>query len=246
MTSLPKGLFDRTLAKIEEIDDLKLVLAEDLAGSFGPEPVGRLEVRTGAKLAKVVSIGLVVPQIGMDSHMIFAFLPSGSPIPHFTLDSVEAGGQLAFHLDLVPRADLASHLAYLDAAFEPLTPSFDRAKELFGASRAAIGPRQYAMMSPWMLVHRADQEQFKQVDSFVDDYFGHWKGLVESGLPEDVLATLGDTDLAARDTLNRSYLFSPEVDPVWANVTRLVGAEASARLRAHLMSNSLGEGGSGL
>ncbi|MDX6744379.1 hypothetical protein [Actinocorallia sp. A-T 12471] len=239
MTSLPKGLFDRTLAKLEETDDLKLVIGDDLAGPFGPDPVGRLEVRTGTKLAKVVTIGLVVPQIGMDSHMIFAFLPADSPIPHFTLDSVEAGGQLAFHLDLVPRADLASHLGYLDAAFEPLTPSFDRSKELFGASRAAIGPRQYAMMSPWMLVHRADAEQFKQVDTFVDDYFGHWKGLVEGGLPDDVVATLHDTDLAARDALNRSYLFSPEVDPVWANVTRLVGEETSARLRAHLMSNEV-------
>ncbi|GAB2839290.1 hypothetical protein GCM10022221_43520 [Actinocorallia aurea] len=239
MTSLPKALFDRTLAKIEEIDDLKLVLAEDLAGSFGPDPVGRLEVRTGTKLAKVVSIGLVVPQIGMDSHMIFAFLPSDSPVPHFTLDSVSAGGQLAFHLDLVPRADLAAHLDYLDAAFEPLTPAFDRSKEVFGASRAAIGPRQYAMMSSWMLVHRADEEQFKEVDTFVDDYFGHWKSLVEGGFSDAVLATLHDTDLAARDALNRSYLFSPEVDPVWANVTRLVGQEASDRLRAHLISNEV-------
>ncbi len=239
MTSLPKGLFDRTLAKLEGAEELKLVHGLDLFGAMGPDPVGRLEVRTGSKIAKVVTISLVVPQIGMDSHMIFAFTPDDSALPHFTLDSVEAGGTLAFHLDLVPRAELASHLAYVDAVFEPLSPVFERSKEVFGSLRAAIGPRQYAMMSPWMLVNRADEEQFKAFDAFVDDYFAHWSALLESGLSDEVLATLSDTDLAARDRLNRENLFSPAVDPVWERVARLVGQETSDKLRAELISNEV-------
>ncbi|GAA3203476.1 hypothetical protein [Actinocorallia longicatena] len=236
MTSLPRALFERTLAAVAETDALTLVHAEDLAGPMGPDPVGRLEVRSGERLAKVVTISLAVPQIGMDSHMLFAFTPPGSAVPHFTLDSVEAGGYLAFHLDLVPRAELASHLEYVNAAFQPLTPAFERAGELFGASRAAIGPRQYAMMSPWMLVHRADEERFRQVDGFVDDYLGHWASLLAKGLPDEVTATLADTDLAARDARNRANLFSREVDPVWANVTRLLGEATTDRLRETLIS----------
>ncbi|GAA0968372.1 hypothetical protein [Actinocorallia libanotica] len=239
MTSLPKALFDRTLAKLEGLEELELVRGEDLFSVMGPDPVGRLEVRTGTKVAKVVTISLVVPQIGMDSHMVFAFSPDDSALPHFTLDSVEAGGNLAFHLDLVPRAELASHLAYVNTVFEPLSPVFERSKEVFGSLRAAIGPRQYAMMSPWMLVNRASEEQFKAFDAFVDDYFAHWSALVESGLPPEVLATLADTDLAARDRANRENLFSPEVDPVWERVTRLVGQETSDRLRAELISNEV-------
>ena len=239
MTSLPKALFDRTLAKLEGLEELELVRGEDLFSAMGPDPVGRLEVRTGTKVAKVVTISLVVPQIGMDSHMVFAFSPDDSALPHFTLDSVEAGGNLAFHLDLVPRAELASHLAYVNTVFEPLSPVFERSKEVFGSLRAAIGPRQYAMMSPWMLVNRASEEQFKAFDAFVDDYFAHWSALVESGLPQEVLATLADTDLAARDRANRENLFSPEVDPVWERVTRLVGQETSDRLRAELISNEV-------
>jgi len=239
MTSLPKGLFDRTLARLEGVEELKLVHGEDLFSVMGPDSVGRLEVRTGSRIAKVVTISLVVPQIGMDSHMIFAFTPDDSALPHFTLDSVEAGGTLAFHLDLVPRAELASHLAYVDAVFEPLTPVFERSKEVFGALRAEIGPRQYAMMSPWMLVNRANEEQFKAFDAFVDEYFAHWAGLLESGLSDEVLATLSDTDLAARDRLNRENLFSPAVDPVWERVARLVGQETADKLRAELIFNEV-------
>jgi hypothetical protein len=237
MTSLPRALSDRVLAALD--DRLTLVHEEDLLSPMSPDPVGRLEIRTGERLAKVVYIGLTVPAIGMDSHMVFAFTPADSPVPHFTLDSVEANGYLAFHLDLVPRAELASHLGYVNAAFQPLTPAFERAGELFGASRAAIGPRQYAMMSPWMLVHRATEEQFRQVDGFVDDYLGHWHALLGKGLPDDVVASLADTDLGDRDRRNRENLFSREVDPVWANVSRLLGDATTDRLRAELVSNEV-------
>ncbi|GAA1576384.1 hypothetical protein GCM10009678_68870 [Actinomadura kijaniata] len=234
--SLPKELSDRTMAALAEADDLRPVREEDLVGPVSPEPVGRLRVLRGVRLAKVVYVGLTVPPIGMDSHMLFAFTPPESAVPHFTLDAVEAGGSLAFHLDLVPRADLASHLEYLNAAFQPLTPAFEEAAALFGASRAAISPRQYAMMSPWMLVHRTDEERFRRVGGFVGAYLAHWRTLLDKGLPGDVADTLADTDLAARDARNRAALFSREVDPVWANVSRLLGGGRTDEIRAELVA----------
>lgn len=234
--SLPKDLSDHALRAIAEADALSTVREEHLTSPMSPEPVGLLRVMRGERLAKLVYVGMWVPQIGMDSHMLFAFTRPDSAVPHFTLDSVQANGYLAFHLDLVPRAELASHLDYLNAAFQPLTPAFEEATELFGASRAAISPRQYAQMSPWMLVHRADEERFRRVGGFVDAYLAHWRTLLDKGLPDDVLSTLADTDLAARDARNRAALFSREVDPVWANVARLLGDERTDDIRAELLS----------
>ncbi|MFA1547874.1 hypothetical protein [Actinomadura chokoriensis] len=240
--SPPKALFDRTLAALAGIEELTPVREKDLVSAMSPDPVGTLRVLRGERIAKVVCIGLTVDQIGMDSHMIFAFTAADSPVPHFTLDSVKAGGTLAYHIDLVPRVDLGSHLDYVNAVFQPLTPAFEEVKERFGPSTAAIGPRQHAMMSPWMLVNRATEEHFAQIGDYLDRYFEHWRDLLVKGVPDDVRGTLADTDLAARDARNRAALFSAEVDPVWANVARLVGDEQAEELRGELLSNDLPEG----
>ncbi|NKZ07604.1 hypothetical protein [Actinomadura latina] len=240
--SPPKALSDRTLAALAGIEELTPVLEKDLVSAMSPDPVGTLRVLRGERIAKVVCIGLTVEQIGMDSHMIFAFTAADSAVPHFTLDSVKAGGYLAYHIDLVPRADLGAHLEYVNAVFQPLTPAFEEVRERFGPSTAAIGPRQHAVMSPWMLVNRADEEHFRQIGAYLDRYFEHWRDLLVKGVPDDVRATLADTDLAARDARNRAALFSPEVDPVWANVARLVGDEQAEELRGELLSNDLPDG----
>ncbi|MFI0350273.1 hypothetical protein [Actinomadura sp. 9N407] len=237
--SRPKALCDRTLAALAGIEELTAVRTKDLIGAMSPgrSPVGTLEVLRGDRIAKVVRIGLTVEAIGMDSHMVFAFTGADSAVPHFTLDSVMTGGYLAYHIDLVPRADLGAHLEYVNAVFQPLTPAFEEVRERFGPSTAAIGPRQYAMMSPWMLVNRATEEQFDQIGAYLDRYFEHWREVLVKGVPDDVLGTLSDTDLAARDARNRAALFSPEVDPVWANVARLLGDEQAEELRAELLTN---------
>lgn len=237
--SPPKALSDRTLDALAGIEELTTVREKDLVGAMSPDPVGTLRVLRGERIAKIVCIGLTVEQIGMDSHMVFAFTAADSAVPHFTLDSVRAGGYLAYHIDLVPRADLGAHLEYVNAVFQPLTPVFEEVKERFGPSTAAIGPRQHAMMSPWMLVNRADEEHFRQIGAYLDRYFDHWRELLVKGVPDDVRATLADTDLAARDARNRAALFSPEVDPVWANVARLVGDEQAEELRGELLTNDL-------
>ncbi len=237
--SPPKALSDRTLAALAGIEELTTVREKDLVSAMSPDPVGTLRVLRGERIAKVVCIGLTVEQIGMDSHMIFAFTAADSAVPHFTLDSVQAGGYLAYHIDLVPRADLGAHLDYVNVVYQPLTPVFEEVRERFGPSTAAIGPRQHAMMSPWMLVNRADEEHFAAMGAYLDRYFEHWRDLLVKDVPDDVRATLADTGLAARDARNRAALFSPEVDPVWANVARLVGDAQAEELRAELLTNDL-------
>ena len=115
----------------------------------------------------MVYVGLGVPTIGLDSHMVFAFTRATSVVPHFTLDSVQGQGSYAFHLDLIPRAELATHLTYVDWAHTPLTATFEEVGARAGLSKAAIGPRQFAMMSPWMLVHRADEDAFVAIEDAV-------------------------------------------------------------------------------
>lgn len=241
--SPPKALSDRTLAALAGVEELTTVREKTLTSAMSPEPAGTLKVLRGDRIAKVVCIGLTVDAIGMDSHMIFAFTGADSAVPHFTLDSVKAGGYLAYHIDLVPRVDLGANLPYVNAVFEPLTPAFEEVRERFGPSTAAIGPRQHAMMSPWMLVNRADEEHFAQIGAYLDRYFEHWRDLLVKGVPDDVRATLAGTGLADRDARNRAALFSPEVDPVWANVARLLGDAQAEELRAELLTNEVSADG---
>ncbi|RDI60569.1 hypothetical protein [Nocardia pseudobrasiliensis] len=228
--SLPAKHCERTLEHLR--DALGLDIAEDVAltGEISPDPVGRLRVLRGGPIDKVVTVDLVAPRIGLDSHMIFAFLPADSAVPHFTLDSVHASEHFAMHLDLIPRVDLAVALEYLDAAFLPLTTPLEAAWRIEGVSPAAVGPRQRAMMSPWMVVCRATEAAFEQLGPTVDAYVDHWLSLVDKGVPAV------EVDTAARDRANRANLFSPQVDPVWAQVARLLGARQAEHVRAELLS----------
>ncbi len=205
-----------------------------LVSPMSPAPVGQARVFAGGPVHKLITIDLSVPPIGLDSHMIFAFTAPDSPIPHFTLDSVLAGPHFAFHLDLIPRVDLGANLAYLDAAFHPLTPLFDAARQIEGLTPAHLSPRQYALMSPWMLAYRATEAAFARIETAVNDYLAHWFALAERGLPDDVLAATDLGDLPTRDRRNRAAIFNPDVDPVWAQVSRLVGPETAEKLRVLL------------
>jgi hypothetical protein len=217
---------------LREHGDPHLVLHSQMNGA----EVGALRLFSGGPLSKVVYIGLAVPFIGLDSHMIYGFTPATGATPHFTLDSVCNGETYAFHLDLTPRVDLGAHLDYINAVFQPLSETFTEAKKLDGLTPAHISPRQYALMSPWMCVYRATPEAFAQIGPFVAHYLEHWFGLCENGVPPETYADATPDDLARRDQLNRAAIFSPAVDPVWAQVDRLVGTEVSARLRGFLSS----------
>lgn len=231
--SLPQQLAQETLQAItgrfnlQEINDPYMSLTSPIS----PAPVGLVRLFRGNEVDKMVYIGLIVPPIGLDSHMIFAFTKPDSCVPHFTLDSVLAGPYFAFHLDLIPRADLGANLAYLNAAFDPLTPIFQAAKEIDGLTPAQLGPKQYALMSPWMLAYRATEAAFAQIQTPVNAYLAHWFHLVAHGVPAGATPT---GDFALRDQLNRNAIFNPNVDKVWAQVERLVGAETATKMRGLL------------
>ena len=239
--SLPQQLSLGTLDKIKDRFGLTEIGSPkiSLSSPMSPDPVGSLRLFSGDANAvhKMVYIGLVVPPIGLDSHMIFAFTKPESHIPHFTLDSVMAGPYFAFHLDLIPRADLGANLKYMNAVFDNLTPIFEEAKKIEGLTAAQLGPKQYALMSPWMLAYRANESAFEQIQTPVNGYLDHWFNLVENGIAAD--AVPASTDFAARDQLNRNAIFDPEVDKVWAQVSRLIGEETSETLRGILKNQEV-------
>ena len=194
-------------------------------------PEGTCRVFRGESIPLMVYVGAALPMANLDSHMIFAFTGPNSLVPHFTVDSIAMGDIYAFHLDLIPRADLGANLAYMDAAFGPLTGMYTEACAIEGLSPAEISPRQRALMSPWMLAYRADQPAFESIGGPVEHYLRHWASLVEAGLSSDVVEATDTRDLEGRDIRNRAAIFNPEVDPVWEKMTPMIGAEACVRLQ---------------
>jgi hypothetical protein len=244
--SLAKTLSHSTLEKIQARFNLVEVGSPylTLISPAMPQSVGACRLFKGTAVHKMVYIGLGFPPAGLDSHMIFAFTAPDSLVPHFTLDSVLAGPHFAFHLDLIPRVDMGANLEYMNALFQPLTPYFDEAKKIEGLIPAHLGPRQYALMSPWMLAYRANEAAFAQIDDAVNKYLDHWFSLVDNGVTAPVAAgvsSFAGPSPAERDRRNRAAIFSPEVDPVWAQVERLVGAETGAKLREILKNQEIEE-----
>ena len=235
--SAPAALWQRTLRQIVDRFALGEVAGEDdgpylALHSHAPMYQGRIgQVRLfrGPPLFQVVTTTIVVPPIGLDSHMLFAFAPSSSAVPHFTLDSVQAGDQLAFHLDLIPRLDLGAHLGYMDRCFTPLSASFAKGEAMAGLSKAQLSPRQHAIMSPWMLAKRATAEAFGAIDALVDDYLRHWFELVEEGVDDALLEGADQAALIDRDRRNKAIIFNRDVDRVWDQITPLVGVDAAER-----------------
>lgn len=230
--SLSQQMHDETLGRIVEHLGLKEIRGAD-GGPWLPlisqvpmakGQVGQVRVFRGGKLAQLVSCTIIVPAIGLDSHMLFAFTDTESAVPHFTVDSVRNGADYAFHLDLIPRLDLAVELPYMDEVFAPLSAQFKAHRELSGLKPAQLDPRQYAVMSPWMLVNRADEAAFKSTFAAVSAYLDHWFGLMDRGVAS--VGTSTPAQRAARDVAHRGVLFNPEVDKVWKQITPLIGAEA--------------------
>lgn len=236
--SLPRTLAEDTLGRIQK----RFGLAEAHGPGGGPlmtltspavpgGTAGHVRMLSGGSLDRVVSVSLVAPPFGLDSHMIFAFTPRDCAVPHFTLDAVQAGPHYAFHLDLIPRADLGANLAYMDHVYLSLTEQHQAVAKWPGVTPAHLSPRQNALMSPWMLAYRADEAAFTRLSDPVGRYLEHWFALVSNGIPSHVLPDVDGAALARRDAQNRAAIFNPEVDPVWSRVDRLIGADTSARIR---------------
>lgn len=247
--SLPHELAMTTLERIIDRYDLDEVHGADggpayrLTSEMAPD-AGCMRILHGGPVHKLVYIGLAVPAIRIDSHMLFAFSAPDSLLPHFTLDSVQAPAgppgpdtpiTNAYHLDLIPRVDLAANLAYIDTVYGALEKPYKDAKSLDGLTEADLSRRQWAMMSPYMLASRATDEAFVAMGDTVATYLDHWFGLCDAGVDLDVVGS----DLSERDRAHRSALFSADVDPVWDLVARMVGREASEHMRLNLVDQDL-------
>ncbi len=202
-------------------------------------PIGEMRIWRGDSVRKLVYIGITVPMMQLDSHMMFAFTPPASAVPHFTLDSVMAGPSFAFHLDLIPRVGLGANLAYMDAAFTPLTEEYEKARKTEGLTEARLSPRQFAIMSPWMLAHRATESGYRAVEPTINFYREHWQKLVRSGLPAGAIRHLSFERLAERDRRNRAIIFNPDVDKVWHQLLPLIGADMSSQMREVLRNQEV-------
>jgi hypothetical protein len=229
--TLARDLSKQSLDRIVEQLGLREVPGPDGGPLLAFGPLGTARVWEGPAIDRLVAIHLMLPPIGLDSHMLFAFSKKDSVAPHFTIDAVKTGDAYALHIDLVPRADLAANLPYMDAAFAPLTGAFERYSAVPGLSPAQLSPRQRALMSPWMLAFRADEGAFEKMFDAASIYREHWLELLGATLP-------APTVTEDRDRRMRAALFSPEVDPVWTKVERMIGAEASARARSLLIGTA--------
>ena len=233
--SLPQALHELVLNRMVERFSLEEVKGEaggaflplTCAAPFAPgADIGHMRVFKGGPLFQVVTSSIVVPQIQLDSHMVFAFMPSTSALPHFTVDSVCAGEHHAFHLDLIPRVDIGSRLNYLNEVYDPLTEACETGRAIEGLSMAHLSPKQWAIMSPWMLANRATKAAFIEIEKTVLAYQDHWFDLVDKGISAAAIEDVTEAELAARDKRNKAMIFNPEVDPVWEKIAPMVGEEA--------------------
>ena len=232
--SLSADLCLGTVEKIETRLSLTETVNTPLFSAIDGSAVGTHRVLSADGVAALVYVGMTVEAFGLDSHMCFAFTPSQSPVPHFTVDSVLAGPHYAFHLDLIPRLDPGANLDYIDHCYGPLTEVHDQVVQSEGLTPAHLSPRQWQLMSAWMLAHRADEDGFRGVFDAVAHYRDHWLRLVIEGVPDNAVGDATPEDLDRRGSRNRSAIFNPDVDPVWGRVDQLLGPETSADIQNSL------------
>ena len=133
------------------------------------------------------------------------------------------------------RLDLGAYRTYMDEVFGPLTEAHAAGSAIEGLSRAHLSPRQYAIMSPWMLANRATEDAFEAIESAVEAYQQHWFELLRSGVSQAALENVTPADLQQRNLRNKQIIFDPDVDPVWERITSMIGEEAVAIQRALLI-----------
>jgi hypothetical protein len=205
-----------------------------LISPVSPAPVGEVrEWRDTRRAYHLVYVGLTVPMIHLDSHMIFCFSAPQSYLPHFTLDAVKSGEHYAFHIDLIPRVELATNLEYTLKVYEPLTAYRDHGLSTEGLTPAQLKPIQFTVMSPWMLAHRATAGALDCMRLTAQKYLDHWLSLTQESWSSPSFH--GDLSLEKRDFLHRSNLFNKKVDPVWSQVERLLGTATSEGIRQLLV-----------
>jgi nucleoside-diphosphate-sugar epimerase len=202
--------------------------------------LGAFRVHRGGPIHKLVYSALSSDELGLDTHQIYAFTAPDSALPHFFVDvAYSPNTDSTFHLgiDLVPRVDLSSMLAYSREVFAPLTLTLEGAFETAGVAQAkTIGPLARSLRSPWMLAAYVQPTAVGQLSVLIQAYLAQWLKVVEGGLSTEACASVAKEDLAARDLRNRAAMFSAETNRVWVLLDRLLGEKTGVSMREILIS----------
>lgn len=196
-------------------------------------PVGEARLWHGDDLARVAHVAVDLPDGSLSAHMLVAQTAATTAVPHLGVDMMKFPTGYGYFVDLLPKIDLAGNIAFTDEVYAPLDEVFPKLAKDDELTLVDMPPRMLAFYSPWMLHHfgSPDLERLSDVvavyvDRFVDLLQG---GITAGGLP-------ATDEMAARDQRYRDVLFDPDFDPVWKQVTPLLGAEAVDTIRTTLGS----------
>lgn len=187
----------------------------------------------GTGIARLVHVGVDMPDGSMAAHMLVAHTAAGSIIPHLAIDLMRFPDSYGFFVDLLPRIDLNANLAYVDEVYAPLDDTFETLEATEGLVQVPMPPRMLAFYSPWML-HKFSCPDLGFLIETIDPFVERFVAMLGDGLQTTDL--YGTNDLEARDQRHRDVLFDPTFDPVWQQVTPLLGAEAVTTIRTTLGS----------
>ncbi len=193
--------------------------------------VGELRVYRGrGRVQKIVTCSFSVGSPTVDGQSVFVLTEPSSPVPHLVLDSTHTGPRVSFHLDLLPKRDLAVSLAYLDRCYVPLSEVRGDLDADARFSAAQLSRRLRSLLSPWNVAHTVDVADLSAAQCYVDRYVTHWASLLRSDAPEFEAAP----DIAWRDVQHRQLLFRRGVDPFWDTLDRMLEPPAVDLLIAAL------------
>ena len=159
---------------------------------------------------KMTYMRVHIAPIGLDANLFWAFTSRDSIVPHFTCHyNQNPGGNLNFHVDLLPKLDGVFHPEYLSQYYRPLSPSFHQAKDIVGFW-ARPSEHQY-LMSGWGLYGDAlEAKPMGELQKVIMDYVTHYCALTEFDLPND---KPNGEYLSKRHDLHLEKIFCRESDP---------------------------------
>lgn len=196
-------------------------------------PIGEARRYHGQDVARIVNVGVDLPDGSLAAHMLVVQAPATSALPHLAIDLMKFPNGFGFFVDLLPRVDLSAHVAYVDEVYAVLDKPFEVLESTPGLVQVPMPPRMLAFYSPWML-HKFECPDLDLLTETIDAFVTQFVALATDGIRAPELPS-GD-ELATRDQRHRDVLFDPTFDPVWQQVTPLLGADAVTTIRETLGS----------
>jgi hypothetical protein len=213
-----------------------------VGGPLDGQRIGEFRVYTRSDGITLIYSRLSIEAFAMDTHQVYGFTASDSPIPHLFIDtaiSPNTEGTFHFGLDLVPRVDLGANLAYSLDVYAPLDEIRADALARPGVMPVpSIGPLQWSIRSPWMVPAIVLPADLLALSDVTDAYVDRWLELVNGAMDPEVAAEAASQHVAIRDTRNREAMFSPQTNPVWGLLDKLVGAETAGRMKDLLIGRT--------